>query len=323
MLYDELMRFNSPEGFKKLQETKPIRKTETKTVFETDAHGAPVVEVLGPRPKAYQFQVDTSYEKKTLQSLKGTFYLTKILHLLRPGSVPDIRQSGETRDGEQVIDRDAYTRKKINKISTAGNVREEIRGIGLGNALVHKPENYNENGDGGISYLEEFEPWVINPETRTVEWNFDRDSLIAAIDALQDSEVQTTCRAFLDRLEMLYKEAQKGFSDSEIARTKEAQELTERLERIMDEFEETYNLEELHAIVGFRSTAERYSSVRHHANIALTPISEMLNSPEIKRSVTIDEQIRLKQRYNVLSKAVGSITIDTTGAWFDLIDHNR
>ncbi len=179
-----------------------------------------------------------------------------------------------------------------------------MRDIGLGNALAHKPENYNENGDGSISYLEEFEPWIINPETRTVEWNFDRDSLIAAIDAVQDPEAQTRCRTFFERLEILHNEAQESFADAEIARTKEAQELTERLERIMDEFEKKHDLDLLLNIKTKEEAEASKERVAAHEDFkAIEPILRLLVVPYIS-----DEKMQeLTARKLMFSNAIGGI----------------
>jgi hypothetical protein len=95
------------------------------------------------------------------------------------------------------------------------------------------------------------------------------------------------------------------------------------VENLLLGFENTFNLEELQAIMGFTSKEERLNSIRQIALQALTPIFTQLTYLSSQEAVANELYDNLAARYKLLNRAVGTITSDPTGVMFDLVVHDR
>lgn len=94
-------------------------------------------------------------------------------------------------------------------------------------------------------------------------------------------------------------------------------------EAMMDNFEQTHDLDSLRAITQFSSREERESSHRQPALDALAPIFKRLKHLNSQRALPNETRNALGARYERLSQAVGNITVDKDGGTFDVVVHNR
>lgn len=95
------------------------------------------------------------------------------------------------------------------------------------------------------------------------------------------------------------------------------------VERSMADFERTFDIEALHAITGFSSREERIASIRQPALQTLIPIFTALKILGSQEAVPDDVYAALQARYQVLNLAVGTVTTDPDGKFFELIVHDR
>ena len=98
------------------------------------------------------------------------------------------------------------------------------------------------------------------------------------------------------------------------------------LEAVMAIFEETYSLEELHAITYLKPSADpkhpepgdaSLHPLREPARRALFPIVTKLNALEEETDISSEQHALLKERYRKLSRAVGVIDRNNN------VDHTR
>lgn len=94
-------------------------------------------------------------------------------------------------------------------------------------------------------------------------------------------------------------------------------------ESLMDDFEQTYDLEALRAITQFSSKEERERSPRQPALEALGPIFTRLKHLNSQEAFPEEARAALKVRYEILSRAVGNIIGDRNGKIFDIVVHDR
>jgi len=95
------------------------------------------------------------------------------------------------------------------------------------------------------------------------------------------------------------------------------------VESLMTDFENTHDLEALHAITGFTSKEARANSPRRLAAQALIPIFEQLKYLSSQEAVSNEKYINLQARYRLLNRAVGVVTRDPAGIMFELVVHDR
>jgi hypothetical protein len=170
-------------------------------------------------------------EVETPRQLKGSYYLTKIVHALLPENVPDIYQVGEAINGKQFIDaeRIAHTpgQALLQEARRAGRDEEEARDqllqevtsremndldlklerIGLGFNIDSNIGNYTRDEAGNVHYLETFRPWQADiPTPEGLEALFDEEALRTAIDELADPKIKEKCHQYLARLLVLMEE---------------------------------------------------------------------------------------------------------------------
>lgn len=181
---------------------------------------------------------------ETARQIKGRFYLTKILHLIFPTSIPDVSLVAKGENTILVSEKKKLDElhKKHNKLRT--QVRYEnnqspelskeysriyeghedrliwddkyidfLRDIAsLGVDLDPSPSNFGYDKDKNLVYVDnDFKPWKIrtNQEKTRVEMikNYDREQILEASDKL-DEETRGKIKSHLDRLDTLFKEEQ-------------------------------------------------------------------------------------------------------------------
>lgn len=94
-------------------------------------------------------------------------------------------------------------------------------------------------------------------------------------------------------------------------------------EAMMDDFEKTYDLDALRAITQFASKEERESSPRQPALDALSTIFKRLKYLNRQGAFQGESRDALEARYQMISQAVGNITVDKNGKIFDIVVHDR
>lgn len=94
-------------------------------------------------------------------------------------------------------------------------------------------------------------------------------------------------------------------------------------ESMMRSFERRYDLDALRAITHFDSREERESSPRQDALWALASIFKLLKALGRQKAFASEDRAALGPRYEVLSQAVGNITVDKDGKIFDVVVHDR
>lgn len=94
-------------------------------------------------------------------------------------------------------------------------------------------------------------------------------------------------------------------------------------EAMMDDFEQMFNLEALHAITQFSSKEERESSPRQPALDALSLMFKRMKDLSDQGTLQRETRDALGRRYEKLSQAVGNIIGDKNGIIFDVVVHDR
>lgn len=94
-------------------------------------------------------------------------------------------------------------------------------------------------------------------------------------------------------------------------------------ERLLNRFEQRYDLEALRAITQFSSKEERESSIRQPALQALTPMFQTIRHLRKQEAVERGALKDLQARYTTISNAVGNVTEDPNGKIFDIVVHDR
>jgi hypothetical protein len=280
-------------------------------------------------------------EKQSIRKLKGTYYLTKIAHILLPHRVPDIYQARESTEGQQSFDRERIAltaghellqkQLETDEDTTVGIERmleeigsdittatHELEDIGLDLIDDKNILNYTRGADGSVYYLESFQPW--DDYGRVPELLFDIDILREAIEKLPDEKSRKICESRLERLLKLFEEEKRDFLErsqpSEAVRERESQEITEaigELDALFNAFVTKHNLDALYAI---QTEAEAYESeVRKSAikerGILLTHLQSIQSL-----KITDEQRLALQQIYNVIFNAIGAINRGR-------VDHHR
>lgn len=103
----------------------------------------------------------------------------------------------------------------------------------------------------------------------------------------------------------------------------ECAEKIKEIEALMTSFEAEHNLDALRQITEFASVDERRNSPRQAASAALTPIFTLLRHLEFQKEVSKELFMQLYDRYQILNRAVGTITSDPSGKVFERVVHDR
>lgn len=87
-------------------------------------------------------------------------------------------------------------------------------------------------------------------------------------------------------------------------------------EDLLASFEQTHNLEQLHAIIELTPEDAPKNQLREPARLALYPIVTLLNTLKKETNIMTAKHDELKEQYMKLSRAVGMINNN-------MVDHNR
>ena len=176
---------------------------------------------------------------ETKRSLKGRYYLSKILHILLPKNIPDIH-SASKNDKKVIVSERKNLNKEHNKLAEAG-----VRGEGFPNIYFSSaydehetklkldpryqkfldsmrfldvkvdpsPINFGyDKGDNLIYVDNTFKPWVLQLDYRSeypkMHYLFNRENLFDMIGLLEKNEKETAMKYF-NRLKELCEEEEK------------------------------------------------------------------------------------------------------------------
>jgi hypothetical protein len=282
---------------------KPLSKSGTNDVLIDSTNEGRVVSVLKEKDPGLYKKREENDEKKSPRTLKGTFYLTKLAHLLRPQQVPDIHQAGETVDGQQTIDRDLHQLVKL-KRSEAAEADVKLKQIGLGPAIDPKVNNYTKDQEGNVSYLDAFIPWQTNSSARTLELHFDKETLAQAIEELPDAVLRKECEDYLERLSALFEEEKAEFNALEHERLVTQEATIKSIEAAFDSFDAEHDFE---LLFGLKTEEEALSSPERAAAMKELRRIDLLMKSLSSHYITSEKYTELYDKYKKISKATGSI----------------
>jgi hypothetical protein len=179
-------------------------------------------------------------QNKTLNQVKGRYYLQKILHLLFPKNIPDIHESTQsyvvTDKKERDIDHMAF--QELKKAQLAANekgedtsslywpIKEkfdaiEDKGNAEANRLIGKLSqmrvvfdssliNFSTGSDGNVTYLDTFDPWFIGIAEKHLILipHYNKEKLLQVINTLEDPEKSQALKFFYRLNELQDKDTQ-------------------------------------------------------------------------------------------------------------------
>lgn len=208
---------------------KPLGSGIEKDVFVDPDNEEKVLSILKTLP---------GQRRNSPNKIKGSYYLTKIAHILLPKNVPDITQATISKDGKEIFDRQRIEHTKGHEMlqSARANQQDEsealkvmrdeidpndasfkLEDIGLGFHLDENMGNYTKDKEGNVYYLETFIPWGENIENeKELELFFDKEGLEDAINELPEQE-KKICTSYYNRLLEL-------FNEDKIVKEKEVKE---------------------------------------------------------------------------------------------------
>ncbi len=282
---------------------KPLSKSETKEVFKNPTKEGQIVSVLKEKDPGYYMKLEENEEKKNPRTLKGAFYLTKIAHVLRPQEVPNIHQIGETVDGQQTVDRDLKELVRM-KRGEAAVADIGLKEIGLGYAIDTKVNNYTKDAEGTVSYLDEFTPWEINSEARTLELNFDAEQMTKAIEELPDETQKKECEDYFDRLMTLYEEERAAFAALENERLVSQESMSKQLEALLVLYEAKHDLEFLHSL---QTEEEARNNPQRKAAMDDLPDIYRLLTALSPTYIGMEKKDELQAKYKRIAQATGLV----------------
>ncbi len=165
---------------------------------------------------------------KSPEQLKGSFYLTKTLHLLAPENIPDIHDVGVSEDDVYSFSRDRIPHSEIHtrlqstieqggdgsdlideledEIPSSEKSKVEEKLGDLGQFIDSNYGNFLKDAEGNIQYLENFTPWYIDQKSKppVPVLDFDADLLWEAIQNEPNEEVKKHCVTYFTRLKELF-----------------------------------------------------------------------------------------------------------------------
>jgi len=299
---------------------KPLGVGEHKEVF---------VNPNNPERVIAEIKAGEEEPKYSPQLLKGTYYLTKIAHLLLPRHVPEIYQAGETEDGQQTIDRRrvAHTpghealqaarqsgrdtesaRKQIVHEMGADmtNIDQALEDIGLGFAVDGNVGNYTKDEKGDTYYLDTFRPWGAGLEdSGMIQLLFDEEMLRGAIDRLEDQATRDRCMVYLERVQVLFVEEQNELREKNGLLLKEGASLIQKIETLLAKYGEKHDIEALSAIQTEEDALK--SNARKAAYADLEPILSRIRLLKPDIDITQVHLSELFGKYRKLACAVGTV----------------
>ena len=309
------MRF----GEFKPQERKPIGVGQDKKTFVNPLDDKKVISVIKGKEEREKLEV---VEKNTPRRLKGSFYLTKIAHLLLPKHVPDIHQAGETVGGQQSIDRERVELSAAPN-SEIGAVIDKLDRLGFAfNVDEHGDDSdYTKDKDGNISYLSTLTPWRVDPaHPEKSELVVDVKALRRAINRVAKNNPETAekCSTYLERILELFEEEKIELEKERIANLKEYGPALEALEVLYAAFETKHDLAALETI---KNPAEALANQEREAAkkdlfvlwAKLEALKNETDIPTEQYSALVEKDKGLRRR------AVGKMSGGMNGT----VDHTR
>lgn len=312
--------------------------------------GEKEVYVNPDNPEEVIAQMKEMPEAGEMLQLKGTFYLTKIVHELLPNMIPDVHRVGESEDDRHTIvsDRIPHTPEYTNLVEAVDDdvrtpeeieyskthrdgisaVDDEIHAFGLAFAHDSNLLNYAEDENGTINYLESFKPWNLSSSiVGELDVSFDETELWKVIDPLEKAgeERGKRCAKWMKRLLILQEEAEIELKALQESSLPEAGPVIEELEQLFAEVLDAERLDALHAIESqedAESDKDRMLAIEQKQIIwnKIQFLAEKTNIPS-------DKLKELEMQQALLVKAIGSLVRPKVDGKFlptgGTIDHTR
>ncbi|MEZ4211142.1 MAG: hypothetical protein R3B39_02545 [Candidatus Paceibacterota bacterium] len=267
--------------------------------------------------------------------IKGSYYLTKIAHILLPKNIPDISQAEISKDGKEVFNRQRISHTKGHEMlqkarqkgedESAGlelmqeemedeinDVTDKLAEIGFAFNLDENIGNYTKDEKGNIYYLETFIPWGSNPENPTeLELFFEKEDLIEAIEKLPERD-KKICKSYLSRLMELFEEdKEKSLERSD---TREmyikapAMETLSELENVLYYFENKHDINLLMNIKTFEEAVNSFQ--RQAAKKDFSAIFKLIHDKKLTETIPEEKFNKLRERYLIIERAIGTVNGD-------------
>jgi hypothetical protein len=285
------------------------------------------IENAPSRPSSEKAAVESG-EKISPRLMEGSFYFTKIAHMLLPQYVPDIDKAAEgehtfkregvayqipENDGDDVENKEEApeTGKEIVTISN------ELEKLGLTTRVDAHYGSYVGEGKGGVKYVKTLAPWeVVSSVPGKIDLLFDEKSLRSTIRRKKSlsPEDKKACEESLNRVLELFEEEKVEQEKIRKENLRDSQEGIKEIENILAQYEGTPLLDTLMAITTEEQAVQ--SAERQKAISDRNLVDEKLQKLQLETSVTEEEYGQLHARYKALQRAIGA---RNSG----LVDHTR
>ncbi len=252
-------------------------------------------------------------------SIKASFYLTKVAHMLLPQFVPDIGVTDEgnsfehegftyktpENDGEE-IELSEEVDKEIEKIS------ETLDKVGLTPMRLDTfSGSYSAKDSSNVRYVRTFTPWEkIDSTPPTLELAYDEKRLEQHIKksntlSTQDKEV---AMRYLQEIKQLYTEEQSLLEKTWRENLEDGAEELAEISNLLEQWEVPDALNALNLIITKDEALK--SDLRESAKEARGRIFTLIRTLEQSSTVSKEQIKELWSRHDVLKCAVGAITHD-------------
>lgn len=267
--------------------------------------------------------------------IKGSYYLTKIAHILLPKNVPDISQAEISKDSKEIFDRQRISHTKGHEMlqkarqkgedESAGfelmqeemedeinDVTDKLAEIGFAFNLDENIGNYTKDEKGNVYHLETFVPWGSNPENpKELELLFEKEDLIEAIEKLPEQD-KKICKSYLNRLMELFEEDKK--KSLERSETREmyikapAMETLSEIENVLYYFENKHDIDLLMNIKTFEEAVNSFQ--RQAAKKDFSAIFKLIHDKKLIETIPEEKFNELRERYLIIERAIGTVNGD-------------
>lgn len=257
-------------------------------------------------------------EKTPPRLLKGSFYLTKIAHVLMPHSVPDIEEAVEGQQGfkrEGVIydvpENDGDDVENSKETAETGRevaaISDELERLGLTSRIDAHYQSYTGKGKGNVRYIKTLVPWeAIGSVPGTLELLFDPRSLRSSIRRKKtlSSEAKKACEEHLDRILVLFEEEKVEQEKTHKENLRNCAEEIKEIEHILSVYEGSGVLDTLFAIVTEEQAV--HSELRNKAIDDRNLLDMKLRALKAETNVRQEQYDALHARYKTLKRAIGA-----------------
>lgn len=150
-------------------------------------------------------KVAHNYLEEAPNFIKARFYLTKILHLLFPKNIPDMK-AASFHPNKLVVERKAPSRKTLDGRKREDSLRRSLGALGI--ILDPYEGNFIEEKEGSVCYVDSIDPWMDTGSN--LQPQFSESGLREAImTSIVDPADQRSALSHLNRLkEILKKESE-------------------------------------------------------------------------------------------------------------------